>query len=245
MNMKNNISKYSHYFFVLFCLLLFLFSIQILRIPKGACNSSDVQLISQLHSKISNCCDEDSSAQVIVTTPVVVEPTTKPVEGADTIIDGVIVKEPVDDCRAHFSGLLMSDYQDIDWTSEIFVIDNASEYVGEGEYPRAIDAFPKSHAATFDGIAIDQRTRVIIYELPFFKGKILLDKVGPLIITNNARLDETSKWGGPNMTKVVTDNNNKIFYGDLNAKFPPNNRLMSYSNMIEWSKGSLKVICNE
>lgn len=165
---------------------------------------------------------------------------TKRVEVKDIVVDGVIVKQPTDDCRAHFSGLLISDHYESSWKSEIFVIDESSEYVGEGEYPRAIEAFPKSHKTTFDGIAIDKRTRVTIYEKPFFKGKILLDEVGPIIITNKIRLEQDA-----NMKDVVTENNNKIFSGDLNILFPPNKRLMSYSNMFDWSKGSLKVICNE
>jgi len=164
----------------------------------------------------------------------------KRVDGNDTIVDGVIVKQPTDGCRAHFSGLLISDHYEFTWKSEIFVIDESSEYVGEGEYPRAIEAFPKSHEATFDGIAIDKRTRVIIYEKPFFKGKILLDEVGPIIITNKLRLEQDA-----NMTDIVTENNTKIFSGDLNTLFPPDKRLMSYSNMFNWSQGSLKVICNE
>lgn len=165
---------------------------------------------------------------------------TKRVEGKNIVVDGVIVKQPTDDCRAHFSGLLISDHYESRRKSEIFVIDESSEYVGEGEYPRAIEAFPKSHKTTFDGIAIDKKTRVIIYEKPFFKGRILLDEVGPIIITNKIRLEQDA-----NMRDVVTENNNKIFSGDLNILFPPNKRLMSYSNMFEWSKGSLKVICNE
>lgn len=162
------------------------------------------------------------------------------VDGNDIIIDGVIVKQPTNGCRAHFSGLLISDHYESEWKSEIFVVDESSEYVGEGEYPRAIKAFPKSHEATFDGIVIDKRTRVIIYEQPFFKGKILLDEVGPIIITNKFRLEQDE-----NMKDIVTENNNKIFSGDLNTLFPPNKRLMSYSNMFDWSQGSLKVICNE
>lgn len=159
----------------------------------------------------------------------------------DTIIDGEKVIKPIDNCRAHFSGLLISDYYESNWKSEIWVIDESSEYVGEGEYPRAINAFPRAHKATFDGIAIGEGTRVIIYEKPSFKGKILLDKVGPVIITNKIRLEEDER-----MYEIVTENNNKIFKDDeLNTLFPPNKRLMSSTNMFDWSQGSLKVICNE
>tara|TARA_Y100000739_G_scaffold83150_1_gene70852 strand:+ start:629 stop:1216 length:588 start_codon:yes stop_codon:yes gene_type:complete len=155
------------------------------------------------------------------------------------IIDNVVVKKPENECRAHFSGLLMSDQFEESMKSKLFVIDDASEYVGEGEYPRAIEAFPKSDKATFDGIGIDKGTRVIIYEEQFFKGKILLDEVGPIIITNKIRLEEEEH------KKIVHENNNKVFSDDLNNLFPPNKRVMSNTNMFDWSKGSLKVICNE
>ena len=224
MNMKDNISKYSHYFFVLFCLLLFLFSIQILRIPKGACNSSDEQLISQLHSKISNCCDAERSDHV---------------EGDDTIIDGIIVKEPIINCRAHFSGLLMTDNFQSGSHTEIYKLDESSEYVGEGEYPRSILAFQKAHLDTFDGIAIDNGTRVVIYSKENFKGDILMDETGPVIITNKIRIEDDKT------KSEVINNNQKIFKEPLNSNYPPSCRKMSKSNMFEWSRGSLKVICNE
>ena len=96
----------------------------------------------------------------------------------DTIIDGEIVNKPTANCRAHFSGLLISDYYESETRSKIWVIDDASEYVGEGEYPRAINAFPRAHEATFDGIAIDKNTRVIIYSEENFKGDVLLNEAG-------------------------------------------------------------------
>ena len=158
----------------------------------------------------------------------------------DTIIDGETVYKPTDNCRAHFSGLLMSDIYEKDWKSEAWIIDYASEYVGEGEYPRGWMSVPKSHKQTFDGIAIGNGTRVIIYEKPDFKGNILLDKSGPIIITNKLRLEQDKK-----MSSIVEENNSKKFKSDLEKIFPPNKRIMSSSNMFDWSKGSLKVICNE
>ena len=214
MSFKEKINDWSYMIFLILCLLILVLGFMILRLPESSCDINDIQTLNRISNQIS--------------TPEIVE-------GVDTIVDGIIVKTPVDACRAHFSGLLMSDHYKENWKSEVFVIDDASEYVGEGDYPRAIEAFPKSHQTTFDGIAIDKRTRVIIYEKPFFKGKILLDEVGPLIITNNYREGDL----------IVTENNNKIFSGDLNVLFPPNRRIMSSSNMFDWSKGSLKVICNE
>ena len=161
------------------------------------------------------------------------------IETENIIIDNVVVKKPENECRAHFSGLLMSDQFKHNLKSKLFVIDDASEYVGEGEYPRAIEAFPKSDKATFDGIGIDKGTRVIIYEKQFFKGKVLLDEIGPIIISNKKRLEEE------NLKNIVLENNSKVFSNDLNNLFPPSKRVMSKSNMFDWSKGSLKVICNE
>ena len=158
-------------------------------------------------------------------------------EANNVVIDGEIVKEPISNCRAHFSGLLMSDSFELNYFTEIYQIDEFSEYVGEGEYPRANTAFPKSHSASFDGIAIDKGTRVIIYSKENFNGEILMDEIGPKIITNIFRIEEYQE--------IVLKNNQKIYKEPLNTNFSPSSRKMSSSNMIEWSQGSLKVICNE
>lgn len=157
----------------------------------------------------------------------------------DTIIDGQSVNKPSTNCRAHFSGLLMTDNSIAGHHTEIYQLDEYSEYVGEGEYPRAISAFPKAHESTFDGIAIDKGTRVIIYSEENFNGDILMDETGPKIITNKIRIEN-------NETKSeVINNNKKIFKEPLNSNYPPSCREMSSTNMFDWSKGSLKVICNE
>ena len=128
--------------------------------------------MTKLKNKIDEKCNlKDTNEQKPDTTEIF--------DKRDTIVDGEQVFQPTNNCRAHFSGLLMSDVYNKNWTSKIWEVDESSEYVGEGEYPRAIKAFPKSHKATFDGIAVDKKTRVIIYEKPYFKGKILLDIIGP------------------------------------------------------------------
>jgi len=162
----------------------------------------------------------------------------KPTEN-DTIIDGEEVYKPTANCRAHFSGLLMTDYTKKGHATEIWKVDYGSEYVGKGEYPRAISAFPKAHGQTFDGIAIDKGTRVIIYSQKNFKGEILLDETGPAIITNVLRIDQDL------VKEEVKENNRRNFKEPLNSQFPPSCRKMSSSNMFDWSQGSLKVICNE
>jgi len=102
---------------------------------------------------------------------------------SDTIIDGEKVQKPKQNCRAFFSGRLVTDNKKYAETV-VFEPNSESEYVGSGEYPRAINAFPNSAKATFDGIAIDKNTRVIIYSEINFKGNILLDENGPALINN-------------------------------------------------------------
>ena len=63
-----------------------------------------------------------------------------------------------------------------------------------------------------------------------------MDETGPALILNVKRKKEQ-----PNtINKILT----KKFKEPLNKKFPPSCRKLSKSNMIDWSKGSLKVICN-
>jgi len=153
------------------------------------------------------------------------------------IIDNVVVKKPTNNCRAHFAGTFLSDEEDDEIISIIYQIDKYSEYVGEGEYPRAQTAFPKADATSFDAIAIDYGTQVIIYSEKNFKGKILLDQKGPAIIINKLRYDNYSLLINEILTKELKE--------PLNTNFPPSCRKMSKSNMFDWSKGSLKVICDE
>jgi hypothetical protein len=153
----------------------------------------------------------------------------------DTIIDGEIVQKPTNKCRAHFTGALMNDSYEEGHNSLIFKLDKYSEYVGEGEYPRANIAFPKSHTASFDGIAIDKSTRVIIYSKQNFKGNIVLDITGPAIINNILFKGDPS----------LDDINNRTLKSPYEGIFPKSCRQYSKSDMRNWSNGSLKVICNE
>ena len=127
----------------------------------------------------------------------------------------------------------MSDTPITDHISEIYVADKYSEYVGEGEYPDNKKAFPKAVSTTFDGIAIDKNTRVIIYSNKKFKGKILLDCTGPAIINNIKWKDDPE----------IKDFQTKKFKSPLHQNFPPSTRQWSQTNMETWSNGSLKIIC--
>ena len=140
---------------------------------------------------------------------------------------------PTGSCRAHFSGALMADAFLLGWTSEVYVIDGYSEYVGAGLYPNNNLAFPKAVASTFDGIAIDAGTRVTIYSLPNFQGTILYQQVGPAVVNN-------SIW----MNSIAVSNvNSRNWKPALQAVYPQSVRAWSASNMHPWSNGSVAVEC--
>lgn len=144
-----------------------------------------------------------------------------------------VSEAPKEGCRAFFSGLLISDEFLENHISLIYQVDPYSEYVGCGQYPKNTKAFPKSVKTTFDGIAIDRNTRVIIYSKKNFRGKILLDKTGPAIINNGAwRNDER-----------INNFTTKKFKEPLETNFPPECRIWSDTNMNKWSKGSVKISC--
>jgi hypothetical protein len=144
------------------------------------------------------------------------------------------ITPPVDNCRAHFSGTLLSDVVVSGHISKIYIEDEKGEYVGEGEYPSNKSAFPKAVASTFDGIAIDDGTRVVIYSEANFKGTVVLDLTGPAVINN-------VKWKEEARIKNFTT---KTFAGDLESNFPKSCRIWSSTNMNNWDTGSLKVICD-
>lgn len=148
---------------------------------------------------------------------------------------------PRENCRIFVSDVFVADFYgfitDRFGFSEIYKADDYSEYVGEGEYPMNELAFPKvaNPPHTFDGIAIDKGTRVIIFEKPNFRGDTLLDQIGPAIINNGVFRDRPE----------VQDWQTKIFKEPLQTNYPPSVRFYSETNMQEWSKGSIKVMCYE
>jgi len=144
-------------------------------------------------------------------------------------------QEPKKGCQVFFTGLVVSDTYDDGNTSEIYKVDNYSEFVGAGKYPDNQKAFPKSVSSTFDGIAIDSGTRVIIYKEKNFQGEILLDKTGPAIV-NNVLWKNDSRYSHCN-----TD----TYKEPLQTNFPQSVRIWSETDMQNWSYGSLKIICNK
>ncbi len=140
---------------------------------------------------------------------------------------------PREFCRAHFSGTLLSDVYVDSHISLIYKPDKFGEYVGEGEYSNNTVAFPNAVNTTFDAIAVDKGTRVILYSEPNFKGKVLLDVKGPALI-NNVKWKSDTRIGN---FKTATL---KEPYESL---FPKSCRQWSSEDMNKWSKGSVKVIC--
>ena len=140
---------------------------------------------------------------------------------------------PTKNCGVHFSGGILSDKFAEEGISIIFENDPYGEYVGSGYYPENAKAFPNAVEYTFDAIAVDKGTRLILYRLPNFEGDVLLDIVGPMLITNVKWIDH------PQYNAAVT----KVFYPQLQALFPPSCRQWSFENMHEWSNGSCRIIC--
>ncbi|MBN2891938.1 MAG: hypothetical protein JXL97_08735 [Bacteroidales bacterium] len=145
------------------------------------------------------------------------------------------VSPPVKECRAHFSGTLLSDVYIEQHISLIYSPDKYGEYVGEGEYPSNNIAFPNAVDRTFDAIAVDKGTRVILYSKPNFEGVVLLDVTGPALI-NNVKWQNDSRIGN---FKTAT------FKEPYESLFPKSCRQWSSEDMNKWSNGSCKVICDK
>lgn len=140
---------------------------------------------------------------------------------------------PTDNCRVFFTGLLVGGYYENVGVSETFKVDQYSEYVGYGEHKSNARAFPKAVQSTFDGIAVGPGTRLIIYSEQDFKGEVLLDVTGPILINNK-------RWKDDSRYNVAHD---KTFPSHLQALFPPAKRMWSKTDMHQWSYGSCKIIC--
>ncbi len=180
-------------------------------------------LIVSIRRDLDQCCNCSKE----VPPPPIKEPTPPPVE--DTRPKG-----PSENCRVHFSGGIMGGEYDPVGISKIYVTDDFSEYVGSGEYPSNEAAFPKAVDKSFDGIAIDKDTRLVIYSEKNFKGTVVLDVKGPAII-NNVLLKDN-----PNYTHCNTD----TYTGELQRNYPQSVRKWSRTDMRPWSFGSCKITCD-
>lgn len=152
----------------------------------------------------------------------------------DSLVEqDTIPRPPQQNCRVHFAGTLISDISVNAHISKIYVADDYSEYVGSGFYPNCSSAFPKADHHTFDGIAVDKGTRLIIYSKPNFQGEVIVDIVGPAIVNNVLFRNDP----------YLGDFIHKRFEGSLESNYPQSCRKWSESNMRTWSNGSCKIIC--
>eukprot|EP00656_Telonema_subtile_P021586 TRINITY_DN22626_c0_g1_i1.p1 TRINITY_DN22626_c0_g1~~TRINITY_DN22626_c0_g1_i1.p1 ORF type:complete len:345 (-),score=76.32 TRINITY_DN22626_c0_g1_i1:23-1057(-) len=128
---------------------------------------------------------------------------------------------PREGFRAHFSGgLIHKDIFRNGHYSKLWSVDSMGEYVGIGEYPDNKLAFPKSIAATFDAVAIDAGTRVVIYSSPNFQGDVVWEQSGPAMIWN-------TQWGNDPGFKDCAPDGWKVE--------------TSTSDMHHWASGSMRI----
>lgn len=142
---------------------------------------------------------------------------------------------PTRNCGVHFSGTLLSDTKIQGHISKIYEPDIYGEYVGDGRYANNQAAFPKAVKYTFDAIAVDQGTHLIVYSKPNFQGEILLDVSGPYLINNVKWQDEAR----------IKDFLTKTFTPEFEANYPKSCRHWSKTNMNSWDFGSVIITCDK
>lgn len=138
----------------------------------------------------------------------------------------------IEEKKVHFSGLVMSD---IFWdsnTSQAYMSDGYSEFLGPGKYDRIGNYLPLACRYTFDGIAVPPGTRLVIYSKQNFQGDVLVDVTGPAIINNVKWIDD----------ERYEPANSKNYIPVLQSTFPQNVRQWSYNNMHNWQNGSIEII---
>jgi hypothetical protein len=197
---------------------------------QGLINLSSARLDS-INRQLDKCCPESNNLN----------------QGTDTteqeiaIVDSVRqdinppIEAPRANCRVHFSGGVIAGTSNLTvGISQIYKLDIMSEYVGEGQYPDNTKAFPKAVSTSFDGIAIDRGTHLIIYSQKNYKGEIVLDAYGPIIINNE-------KW---REIGIYDSEIKKTYPEPLESNYPKNKRIWSNSDMWNWSYGSCKIMCS-
>ena len=104
----------------------------------------------------------------------------------------------------------------------------------------------KATASTFDGLAIGNKTRIIIYEQPNFQGSVVVDLQGPLVMNNWIWRDDPMI--GPD---VAPSHYTDWSYNPLLVQFPPSTRKWSdqgYEGVLPmqfWGRQtSIKVLCD-
>lgn len=183
----------------------------------------------------ANCCADDSVLKAVDRIEIIIENccNCNSHNEDDVVETDTIPQQPRENCRVHFSGLVMGGEYEAHNISKIYSVDINSEYVGEGSYPDNSKAFPKAVASSFDGIAIDKGTRLILYSEKNFQGEVLLNIKGPAIINNVI-------WKNDSRYKHC---NTDTYPEELQENYPVSVRKWSESNMHIWSKGSCKIEC--
>jgi tetratricopeptide (TPR) repeat protein len=133
--------------------------------------------------------------------------------------------------KVHFSGLLIADTRVDDLSSRAYSNDPYSDFIQSGKYPVIDEFLVYSNYQTLDGIAVPANVRLIIYSEPHFKGKVLVDVVGPAIINNSTKKNESAS------KELQT----REFITPLQVIFPQSVRIWSVSDMKEWIKGSMEI----
>ena len=150
----------------------------------------------------------------------------------DQVIPPSIPQAPSADARAYFSDQLIGPRWAIPY-DETGSWSSCSDYVGAGSYPNNREAFPNASRGTFDAIAIDSNTRVILWEKPNFEGKVLLDMTGPALINN-------IKWQSyPSYQNITTGT---FQDPEIQKNYPSSVRVWSETNMELWTTGSVKIV---
>jgi tetratricopeptide (TPR) repeat protein len=133
--------------------------------------------------------------------------------------------------KVHFSTMLISDSSVADLSSQAFGMDSYSNFIPLGQYPVLNDLLGNSANQTPNGIAIPANVHFVLYSETHFKGKILVDVVGPAIINNGSKKNHS--------TSVVI--HSKTFSPALQKIFPQTLRNWSASDMKDWYKGSMEI----
>ncbi len=131
----------------------------------------------------------------------------------------------------HFSSLLISDSSIDALSSQAYITDHHSNFIPLGQYP-VLNGFSwGSTNQTPNGIAIPANVHITIYSESHFKGKILVDIVGPAIINNSSKKNQPAS--------VIA--HSKEFNAPLQKVFPQAVRSWSAVDMKEWYKGSMEI----
>jgi len=150
-------------------------------------------------------------------------------------LEQLSIKEKLNAHIIHFTGAVMSDTFVLTHFSRAFVADQYSDFHKPGKYSNGIASLPKSIATSLDGIAIPEKTRLVVYNNLNLKGDILIDVTGPAIINN-------SSFESSDFYAVA---NKKNYSRELQEIFPQKLRRWSGSGtkgMSNWVTFSFEIL---